>query len=537
MNMFKKRLDIKITAVVFGIFILGFAMAISVNLKEIRRNLLELNQEKVSAVTFMITKSVQHIMLQGDGLAAGDMIADMRSTHDIDEISITRTNGMEAFKDLDTIDKVNKLLGEERFKREPKIANILMNPDNKYFRKAVDTGETVEYYDGRGGQELFTQLTPLKNRAECQGCHGTESGVRGVLKITTRVENIQNKIAQSRNHFIIYALLILALISIFLKYALTRTVITPINRISAKVKEVAEGDLRKLYDGTAQDEIGQLGASLNEMTINLHKVVQRLSELTINLSHSSYQIFSSSQNIASGADNQASLVLKASSAIEEMSSSIQSIVSTVNEAAKSAEAATQLAAKGSAGVWQTSKEIMEANELIKELNEQAKGVKKISQVIQEISAQTNILSLNAAIEASRAGEHGKGFTVISNEIRTLANKTSQSAEEISEIIDSLQWRLLESTQIISGNLELVNQAGESLRDIVEGINSTNDMVKTIASFTNQQAKTAKEISESLQDISRISQHTAAGAKEAVDSNKGISDISSQLQEIAHRFKI
>jgi methyl-accepting chemotaxis protein len=534
--MFKKRLDIKITAVVVGIFTLGFALAISVNLKEISRNLLELNKEKVRAVTFMITKSVQHIMLLGDGYAAGDLIADMQSIHDIEEISIMRTNGMEAFKDLETINKVNKVLGGESFKREPKIANLLMNPDNKYFRQALDTMQTVEYYEKRGELELFTQLTSLNNRVECQGCHGTESAIRGILKITTRMEGIQSKIAQSRNHLIEYAIAILLLIFVFLKFALNHTVIKPIQEISSAVKSVADGDISKLYQGESQDEIGQLGFTLNEMTLNLRKVAQRLMDLTKHLSISSYQIFSSSQDIASGADNQASLVLKASSAIEEMSSSIQSIVSTVNDAAKSAEAATHLASKGAEGVWQTSKEIMEANDLIKELNEQAKGVKKISQVIQEISAQTNILSLNAAIEASRAGEHGKGFTVISNEIRALANKTSQSAVEISEIIDSLQWRLLESTQIISGNLKLVNQAGESLRDIVEGITSTNDMVKTIASFTNQQAKTAKEISESLHDISKISQHTAAGAKEAVESNKGISDISSQLQEISQSFK-
>ncbi len=308
--------------------------------------------------------------------------------------------------------------------------------------------------------------------------------------------------------------------------------------ISAEmVKKIADGDLQNLYEVKSEDEIGQLGMALNETTQRLREIIQSLLSLIKVLSKSSYQIFSSSQDISRGADNQASLVFKASSAIDNMSSSIQNIVSTVNDAAKSAESATQLAGNGARQMGQTGKEITEASDLIKELNEQAKGVKKISRVIQEISAQTNILSLNAAIEASRAGEHGKGFNVISNEIRALSRRTSQSAEEISKIIDSLQSKMLESTQIISTSIDLIHNAGESLKNISEGITSTNQMVKTIAIFTNQQAQTSKDIAESLQDISRISQYTASGAKKAVESNKGISDMSYKLEEIAQRFKI
>ncbi len=537
-----KKLDFKITAVVVGIFTIGFALAITINLNEVKRNLVELNKEKVRAVTFMITKSVQNIMLLGDGQAAGDLISEMQSFQEIKDIVIIKTNGTEAFKDLETIEQVNHLLGAEQFKRESKIANLLVNPNNKYLQRAINTLKTVEYFEKVGEQEIFTQLTPLKNREECQGCHGTESEIRGLLKISTHMENIRNKVVLSRNHLIEYGLVILLLISIFLKFAISRTVIMPIRKISEMVKNIADGDLRHLYEGKIQeggniDEINQLGLVLNETIGKLREVIRRLLDLIEMLSRSSYQIFSSSQEISSGADNQASLVLRASSSIEEMSSAVDSIVSTANDSAKSSEAATQMANEGAEHVEQTVKEITEANELIKDLNEQAKGVKKISQFIQEISAQTNILSLNAAIEASRAGEHGKGFNVISHEIRTLASKTSQAAEEISEIIDALQWKMLESTQIISTSVGMVHQAGESLKNIVEGIQSTNDMVKNIASFTNQQALTSREISESLQDISRISQHTASGAKEAVESNKGISDISSQLQDIAQRFKI
>lgn len=535
--MFRKRLELKISAVVVGIFTIGFALAISINLQETKRNLLELNREKVMAVTLLITKSIQNIMLLGDGQAAGDLISDMKAIHEVENIIILKTNGMEAFKDLDTINQVNAVLGSEQFKREPKTAALLMNPDNKYFKQALLSGEMVEYYENGPAGEIFTQLTPLKNKEECRTCHGAENDVRGILKITTQMGSIQEKIIASRDHLIEYAFLILLFISIFLKFALNKTVLMPIKKISSLVENIAKGNLNDVYDGKSEDEIGRLGTALNEANGRLREVIRALLNLIEALSQSSYQIFSSSQDISSGADNQASLVLRASSAIEEMSSSIQNIVTTVNDAAKAAEAATQLANFGATQAGQTVKRINDANNLIKDLNTQAKGVKKISLVIQEISAQTNILSLNAAIEASRAGEHGKGFNVISQEIHALATKTSQLAEEISQIIDNLQWKVMESTQIISSSVEMTHKTGESLRNIVEGIDSTNDMVKTIASFTSQQAKTSKDISESLQDISKISQHTATQAKEAVESNKGISDISSQLQEIAQRFRI
>jgi methyl-accepting chemotaxis protein len=198
--------------------------------------------------------------------------------------------------------------------------------------------------------------------------------------------------------------------------------------------------------------------------------------------------------------------------------------------------ASKLASEGSAKVKDTVARISTVNESIKKLNQRSQEIGKVVQLIGEIAAQTNILSLNAAIEAARAGEHGRGFEVVAEEIRKLAQRTTESTAEIAALIDEIKNENQEAARMMEAGTVMATEAGQSLENIVGGIVSTTDMVQIISTAANQQAKAAEEIADALQKIAGVSKQTVTSTNETVKATQDLSALADQLKEVTGQFR-
>ena len=345
------------------------------------------------------------------------------------------------------------------------------------------------------------------------------------------------------------ALLVAAALAVFI----TRLVTRPINAVVAMLKDIAqgEGDLTRRIEVTSRDEIGELATWFNTFVAKIQVTVREVMSSAREVASAATQIAASSEEMTQGMHEQTSQTTQVSSAVEEMSASIVEVARKSADAAGHANDAGRKATEGGEVVNQSVQGIHEIADMvnqsaiaISELGKRSEQIGDVINVINDIADQTNLLALNAAIEAARAGEHGRGFAVVADEVRKLADRTTKATEEIATSIKLMQnetrgavERMETGTSKVDEGVTLGQSAGESLQTIVAGARTVADMIQSIAAAAEQQSAAAEEISRSVESIAAVTQQSTQGAEQAAAAASQLSLKSEQLQRLVGQFKV
>lgn len=323
------------------------------------------------------------------------------------------------------------------------------------------------------------------------------------------------------------------------------------NMLVAGIQNIKKGDLTQKIGIHGKSDFSWMGFELDSARKNVANLVKTLTGGVTQLETATANMASISSATVDGVMTQQSETAQVATAMNEMAASVQEVARTAAGAAEAARNADDEAKAGKQVVLDTmgsidslAGEVEKAAQTLTNLETDISNIGAIVDVIRGITEQTNLLALNAAIEAARAGEHGRGFAVVADEVRTLAARTQSSTHEIEEMVERLQNGAQEAVSVMNDgreraktSVEKAASAGAALDTITGMITTLDEMSAQISSAANEQSSVAEDINRGIVNISQVAEHTAEGAREASVAVESLSSISVQLQEAAAKFKV
>jgi methyl-accepting chemotaxis protein len=340
-------------------------------------------------------------------------------------------------------------------------------------------------------------------------------------------------------------------VMIILSWIVTRSITGPVNALAAEAEKIAQGDLGVEIHHRSRDEIGNLAESFRKMVASLRELIGKVTESSETVASAANQLSAASLQIATGAEELAAQAGTVATASEEMTATSSEIARNCGMAADESRSANETAQAGATVVDGTITTMLQIAGRVKDSAKAVEGlgvkgdqIGAIIGTIEDIADQTNLLALNAAIEAARAGEQGRGFAVVADEVRALAERTTRATSEIGEMIKAIQNETRGAVAAMEVSVRDVEtgsgeaaKSGEALMEIQNRINAVTMQVSQMATAAEQQTSTTAEITSNIQQISQVVQETARGAQESASSAGQLAHLAEELQQLVGKFRL